>query len=81
MTKTNLFTNRNRLTENKLRVAEGRKGGRGNWGVWDGCVHTAIYKMDSQQGPTVYHMDLCSRLCGRLDGRGVRGDGYMHVYG
>ena len=22
-------------------------------GVWDGCVHTAIFKMDKQQGPTV----------------------------
>ena len=21
------------------------------WGVWDGRVHTAIFKMDNQQGP------------------------------
>ena len=28
----------------------------GYWGkgVWDGQVHTAIFKVDNQQGPTVY---------------------------
>ena len=30
-----------------------------------------LYKMDKQQAPTVYHMELCSMLCGSLDGRGV----------
>ena len=34
-------------------------------------VHTAIFKISNQQVPTVYHMELCSMLCGRLDGRGV----------
>ena len=29
--------------------------------------------MDNQQGPTVQHMELCSVLCGSLDGRGVWG--------
>ena len=29
--------------------------------------------MDKQQGPAVYHMELCSMLCGSLDGRGVWG--------
>ena len=27
--------------------------GRDSWGVWDGHVHTAIFKMDNQQGPTI----------------------------
>ena len=27
--------------------------------------------MDNQQGPTVEHMELCSTLCGSLDGSGV----------
>ena len=27
--------------------------GRGSWGVWDRQVHTAIFKMENQQGPTV----------------------------
>ena len=49
----------------------GNIGGRDSWGVWDGRVHTAIFKMDHQQGPTVKHMELCSVLCGSLDGRVV----------
>ena len=33
-------------------------GGSGGWGigslgVWDGCVHTTIFKIDNQQEPTV----------------------------
>ena len=38
-----------------------------------GHVHIAIFKMDHQQEPTVQHMELCSMLCGSLDGKGVRG--------
>ena len=34
-------------------------------------VHTAIFKMNSQQGLTVEHMEFCSMLYGSLDGRGV----------
>ena len=29
--------------------------------------------MDNQQGPTTQHMELCSGICGSLDGRGVWG--------
>ena len=36
-------------------------------------VHTAIFKMDNQQGPTLQHVELCSMLCGSLDGSGVWG--------
>ena len=36
-------------------------------------VHTAIFKVDNQQGPTVEHRELCSMLRGSLDGRGVWG--------
>ena len=36
-------------------------------------IHTATFKRDNQEGPTVQHMELCSRLCGSLDGRGVWG--------
>ena len=46
-------------------------GGRESLGVWDGHVHTAIFKMDHKQGPAVEHRELCSVLCGSLDGRGV----------
>ena len=38
-----------------------------------GHVHTAIFEIDNQQGPTVSHRELCSMLCGSLDGRGVWG--------
>ena len=43
------------------------------WEFGDGQVHTAIFKMDKQQGPTVEHRELCSKLCGSLDWRGVWG--------
>ena len=33
--------------------------GRDNQGVWDGHVHTAMFKMDNQQGPTEQHRELC----------------------
>ena len=32
---------------------EEREEGRGKIGVWDQHVHTAIFKMDNQQGTTV----------------------------
>ena len=45
----------------------------GKLGSLDGYVHTAVFKMDDQQGLTVQHRELCSMLCGSLDGRGVWG--------
>ena len=45
--------------------------GRDSLGVWDGYVHTAVFKMENQQGPTVEHREPCSVLCGSLDGSGV----------
>ena len=68
---------RKRLTdlENELMVA----GGRGSWGVWEGHVHGAVFKMDNQQGPTVQHMEFCSVLCGSLNGKDFVGE-WIHVY-
>ena len=66
--------NRNSLTdlENELTIAS-----EGEWGKEAGSldrrVHTAIFKMDNQQGPTIQHRELCSMLCGSLDGWGVWG--------
>ena len=34
-------------------VAGGRMVERDTWGIWDGNVHTAIFKTDNQQRPTV----------------------------
>ena len=37
-----------------LWLPEGRMGvGEGQLGVWDRHVHTALFKMDNQQGPIV----------------------------
>ena len=46
--------NRNRLTDSKKKsMVVGRKDtGRSNQGVWDGHVHTALFKMDHQHGHT-----------------------------
>ena len=39
----------------------------------EGHVNTAIFKAGSQQGPVVWHMEICSVSCGSLDGRGLGG--------
>ena len=36
-------------------------------------LYYCYIKMVNSQGPIIYHMDLCSVLCGSLDGRGVWG--------
>ena len=36
-------------------------------------IPNSLFKMDNQQGPIVQHRELCSVLCGSLDGRGVWG--------
>ena len=66
--------------ENELMLAGGKDGGDSQ-GVWDGHVHTAIFKMTKQQGPTVQHRELCSMLCGSLHERGVGENGHMHMNG
>ena len=61
-----------RFIENELTVTRGEGlGGRGRLGVWDRHVHTAIYKIDNQQGPTVEHRELCSVLCNNLNGKRI----------
>ena len=46
---------RNRLTDldNKLMIIKVGWEGRGEGTVWDQRVHTAVFKMDNQQGPPV----------------------------
>ena len=39
--------------------------------ILPGSVHTAVFKVKNQLGPTVEHRDLCSMSCGSLDWRGV----------
>ena len=42
--------------------------GRREFGIH---IHTAVFKMDNEQGPTVQHRQLCSVLPGSLDGSGI----------
>ena len=41
-------------------VTKGERGWRDKLGVWDEHMHTTIYKIDNQQGPTVQHRELDS---------------------
>ena len=51
----NNLQNRNRLInlQNDLVAAAGKDRRRGKYGVWEGHVHTAIFKVNNQQGPIV----------------------------
>ena len=40
---------------------------------WDGHVPSAIFKMDKEQGATIFHRQICSMLYGSLDERGIWG--------
>ena len=58
MAQMNLFMNANqkqphRLKKMNLWLPGGRMGRRDSQGVWDQHVHSAVFKMDNQQGPTV----------------------------
>ena len=45
--------------------------GRDNYGILDGHVHLANLKWITNKN--ILYMELCSMLCGSLDGRGVWG--------
>ena len=44
------------------------------WKAHHGHAHTAVFKIDTQQGSTLQHMELCLLLCGSPDGRAVWGE-------
>ena len=52
--------------ENELTVAGGR-GGRESQGLWDGRVHTAVIKLDHQQGPPIVGQPGWEGAWGRRD--------------
>ena len=55
MIQISLLRNRNKLIdlENELMVTRGEQCRMDRLGIWDGYVHTAIFKINNQQGPTV----------------------------
>ena len=56
MIQTDLFTKQKEthwIRERTYGYQEGKVGGRDKLGVWDCHIHTTIYKIDNQQGPTV----------------------------
>ena len=42
------------------------KGERDRLGVWDQQIQTTMYKADKQQGPIVYHRELCPISCNKV---------------
>ena len=57
-------------------------GGEDTWGVWDGHVHTAVFKVDNQEGPhCIAHGTLLNVM--RQPGweGSLRENGYMFMYG
>ena len=58
--------------------------GRDSEEVWDRHAHTAIFKMDNQQGPTVWHREHCSMLCINnnefLRKANLKKNIYMYIY-
>ena len=61
-------------------VAKGEGWGE-RQGVWDGHVHTALFKMDNQQGPTIQHMELAQCYMAALTGGEFGEYGYTYMYG
>ena len=56
-------------------------GRRESQGVGDRCVHTAILKMDNQQGPTVSHRKLLNVTWQPGWEGSLQENGYMYIYG
>ena len=53
-----LITKQKETHRLSLWLPGGKNGVKDTQGIWNGHVHTAIFKTDSQQGPTVQHMKL-----------------------
>ena len=75
----NLFTKETQRLREQIYGCcwQGRMGGC--QGIWGGHVHSAIFRIDNQQGPTVYHRELCSVVCGSLERREFGGE-WIHAY-
>ena len=59
----------------RVRVGEDSKG------VWDGHVHTAVFKMDNQQGPPIAQGTRLNVMWQPGWEGGLRENGYIYLYG
>ena len=71
--------NRNGLTEKKAGAAGGTDGGRDAEGVWDGQVHTAVFKMWPNTAP-LKNAGNSAQFCVAAWMGGESGGEGMHVY-
>ena len=78
---TNELPHRTEIDSLTLKTNLHRQRGRDSEGLWEGHVHTAVFKMDNQQRPIVQHMELSSGLCASLWEGGLGEKGYMYMYG
>ena len=75
----NLFTKQiHRLRKKIYGYREERLVGRDGQGVWDGYVHTAIFKTDNQQGLTIWHKELCAVLKQPKQEKNLKKNRYMY---
>ena len=65
----NIFTKQKETHKQTYGYQRGNTGGKDKLGVWDQQIHTTIYKIDNQEGPTVQHRDLYSIYCNNLYGK------------
>ena len=70
----NLFTKQKQTHRHRKQTYGyqwGKMGGGDKLGVWDQQIHTTIYKIDKQEGPTVQHRELYSIFCDNLEGKRI----------
>ena len=73
-----LITKQKQTNRLGLWLPGGKNGVKDTQGIWDGHVHTAVFKIDSQQGPTVQHMKLYFNVIWQHGWKRSLGDnGYM----
>ena len=67
-----------RLREQTFWLLQGEMGERDSQRVWDQYVHTALFKMDNQQGHTVKHREPLLKVMWQPGWDGIlRENGYM----
>ena len=80
----NLFTKQkqtNRLRELTQGYQREGWGKRDSQGVWNEHIHTAIFKMENQQGPALQLMNSAQRMWQPRWKGSLGENGYMYMYG